>query len=85
METPKNISGEDLEINNFNTISQDDWTGLVEKGIPLYKKLKATNNPKAEEIRRSLSYALSVIQSSGSGSDETRNQLIDKIKDGIIY
>lgn len=71
------------EVDNFHDISIDNRSAMVKVGIPLYKKLKDLENPKAEEVKRSLLYLKKVLEESDAGEEAARLSTISEIKNAI--
>lgn len=73
---------EDKNYTAFMLLEHDqDWSGTVEKGIPLLERLvKAGDTEKAAAVRRVLGQTRTVMEYSSAGDAKSREFLRERIK-----
>lgn len=81
--TDISIEALDREFTIFEELHDEYWEGLVKKGIPLLQKLSEASDPRAEEVRNTLSYTKMVITNSGAGPDNFRADMLEKLTEAL--
>lgn len=68
---------------DFDSLSEDNWHGILEAGLPLYSKLLDADDERATTVRNRLTYLRSTLQNSGAGAEQERLRMIQRISEVI--